>query len=111
MEALTKTEDFSANDLKDITRCRIYLRVFYITDISTHDGQGIKCLAWNGRRYGGRKSSWAWPVQQRPTLWRAWKLEIKYLAPDGCVVPQLGDWFEKHHQQSEWYLDVEQNIL
>jgi hypothetical protein len=39
MEALTETGDFSAKDLKDINRCRIYLRVFYISDISTHDGK------------------------------------------------------------------------
>jgi hypothetical protein len=31
--------------------------------------------------------------------------------PDGCVVPQLGDWLEQHHQHSEWYLDSEHNIL
>jgi hypothetical protein len=69
MEALTETGDFFSKDLKDINRCRIYLRVFYISDISTLDGQGITAWAWKGRR--GRKSSWAWPVQQRPTSWKA----------------------------------------
>jgi hypothetical protein len=101
MEALTDTEDCSAKDLKDINRCRIYLRVFYVSDISTHDGQGITDWARKGRRDGGRKSSWAWPVQQRPTSWKAWKLALEYLALDGCVVPTLGDWLEQHHQQSE----------
>jgi hypothetical protein len=111
MEALTETEEFSAKDLKDINRCRIYLQVFYISDISTHDGQGITDWARKGRRDGGRKSSWAWPVQQRPTSWKAWELALDYLAPDGYVVPQLGDWLEQHHQHSEWYLDAEHNIL
>jgi hypothetical protein len=55
MEALTETEEFST---KDINHCRIYLRVFYISDISTHDGQGITDWARKGRRDGGRKSSW-----------------------------------------------------
>jgi hypothetical protein len=50
----------------------------------------------------------AWPVQQRPTSWKAWKLALDHLAPDNCVIPQLGDWFEHHHQQYEWYLDAEQ---
>jgi hypothetical protein len=38
-------------------------------------------------------------------------LALDHLAPDNCVIPQLGDWFEQHHQQSEWYFDAEQNTL
>jgi hypothetical protein len=59
MEALTETDEFSAKDLKEINRCRIYLRVCYISDISIHDGQQIADWAQKGRRDGGRKSSWA----------------------------------------------------
>jgi hypothetical protein len=108
---LTETEEFSAKELKESNRCTIYLRVFYISDMATHDRQGITDWARRGRRDEGRKLSWAWSVQQRPTSWKAWKLALEHLAPDGCVIPQLGDWFEQHHQQSEWYLDAEQNIL
>jgi hypothetical protein len=111
MESLTETEEFSAKDLKKINRCRIYLRVFYISDISTHDGQQTTDWARKGRRDAARNSSWAWPVQQRPTSCKAWKLALKYLSPAGCVVSQLGDWLEQHHQQSEWQLDAEKNIL
>jgi hypothetical protein len=49
MEALTETEKFTANELKEINRCRIYLQVFYISDIASHDGQGIADWARNGR--------------------------------------------------------------
>jgi hypothetical protein len=111
MEAPTETEDFTGTELKEINRCRIYIRVFYISDIASHDGQGIAALTRKGRRDVGRKSSWAWPVQQQPTLWKAWKLALDHLAPDNCVIPQLGDWFEHHHQQSEWYFDAEQITL
>jgi hypothetical protein len=41
METLTDTEELSAKDLKDMNLYRIYLRVFYVSNISTHDGQGI----------------------------------------------------------------------
>jgi hypothetical protein len=80
MEALTETGEFSAKDGS------------YISFISTFDGQGITAWAWKVRRDGGRKPSCAWPIQQRPTSWKAWKVALKYLAPDGCVVTQLGDW-------------------
>jgi hypothetical protein len=42
MEALTETEEFTAKELKEINRCRIYLRVFYISDNASNNGQGIK---------------------------------------------------------------------
>jgi hypothetical protein len=64
MEALTDTEEFTATELKEINRCRIYLRVFYISDIASHDGQGIAEWARKGRRDAGRNSSRALPVQQ-----------------------------------------------
>jgi hypothetical protein len=82
-----------------------------ILHIASHDGQGIADWARKGRRDVGRKSSWAWPVQQRPTSWKAWKLALDHLAPYYCIIPQLGDWFEQHHQQSEWYFNAEQNTL
>jgi hypothetical protein len=111
MEALAETDEFSAKDLKDINRCRIYLPVFFISDISTYDRKQITDWARKGRHDGGRKSSWARPVQQRPTSWKAWKLALYYLTTYGCVVSQLGDWLEQHNQQSEVYLDAEQTIL
>jgi hypothetical protein len=49
MEALTDTEEFTATELKEINRCRIYLRVFYISDIDSQDGQGIAYWARKGR--------------------------------------------------------------
>jgi hypothetical protein len=111
MEAPTENEEFTTTELKEINRCRIYLRVFYISDTASHDGKGITDWARKGRRDAGRKSSWAWPVQQRPTSWKAWKLALDHLAPDKCVIRQLGDRFKQHYQQSEWYFDAEQNTL
>jgi hypothetical protein len=44
MEALTETGEITAKDLREINCCRIYLRVFYISHISTFNGQEI--TAW-----------------------------------------------------------------
>jgi hypothetical protein len=41
MESLTEAEEFTATELKEINRCRIYLHVFYISDSASHEGQGI----------------------------------------------------------------------
>jgi hypothetical protein len=49
MEALTETGDFAAKDLREINRCRIYLRVFYTFNISTFNGQEIAAWERKGR--------------------------------------------------------------
>jgi hypothetical protein len=49
MEALTETEECNTKELKEINRCRIYLRVFYISDIASHDGQRMTDGARKGR--------------------------------------------------------------
>jgi hypothetical protein len=87
MESLNETEEFTATELKEKNRCRIYLRVFYISGIASHDGQGITEWARKGRRDAGRKSPWAWPVKQRSTSRKAWKLALDHSAPEDCVIP------------------------
>jgi hypothetical protein len=57
MEVLAETDDFSAKDLREINRCRIYPRVFYISDISTFNGQRITAWARKERQDGGSNSS------------------------------------------------------
>jgi hypothetical protein len=56
MEALTETEELTAKELKEINRFRIYLQVFYISDIASQDGQGIADWARKVGRDVGRKS-------------------------------------------------------
>jgi hypothetical protein len=91
MEALTETEEFTATELKEIKQCMIYLRIFYISNIAPRERQGISDWARKGRRYAGRKTQWAWPVQQQPTSWKAWKLVLDHLTPDNYIILQLGD--------------------
>jgi hypothetical protein len=59
MESLTKTEEYTATELKEINH-----GVLYINDIASHDGQGIAEWVREGRRDAGRKSLWARPAQQ-----------------------------------------------
>jgi hypothetical protein len=103
---------FTVKYLREINRCRIYLQAFYITDISTFEkSQHGRGREGKGRRDGGRKSTWTWPVKQRPTSWKTSKLVLKCLAPDVYVVQKLGEWFEQHHKKLEWYLESDHNVL
>jgi hypothetical protein len=70
-------------------------------------GTLIEPWALSGKRSMTRTSAWAWPVQQRPTNWKAWKDALEFLAPERTVTPALGAWIEEYHQTQEWYYDAE----
>jgi hypothetical protein len=102
---------FSGKELQQINYCRIYLQVFFMSDIANVKGTEVEEWARKGKRQSGRKSDWEWPVQQRPVSWKAWKDAIEYLAPDNQISPTLGEWNKSHHQVMEWYVDCISNTL
>jgi hypothetical protein len=95
MDCLTAANQFSRGELHNINRYRIYMRVFFLSYI-THI-QGILIETWeiSGKRQTTRTSAWAWPVQQRPTDWKAWKDAIEFFAPERTVIPSLGAWIKQ----------------
>jgi hypothetical protein len=107
MDCLTASNQFSRGELQDTNRCRIHMRVFFLSDITKIQGTLIKTWAISGKRQTTRMSSWAWPFQQRPTVWKAWKDAIEFLAPERKVTPALGAWIKKHHQTQKWYYNAE----
>jgi hypothetical protein len=111
MESLIASGRFTNKDLKEINYCRIYLQVFYLSDITNIKGNKIAAWAGRGKTQSGRKSTWEWPVQQRPIAWKAWKSALEYLAPDGDIGDPLGEWKSDHHKIMEWYLDAQSNAL
>jgi hypothetical protein len=54
---------------------------FFISDIVNIQGTLIESWALSGKRQTTRTSAWAWPVQQIPTIWKAWKGSLEFLAP------------------------------
>jgi hypothetical protein len=91
--------------LQDINRCRLYLQVFFISYITDHSGHNIKDWFKRGHQHNSN-SKWEWPVQQRPTSWKAWKQAVdEVLSCDGILTQQLGQWYREHHRQLRWYLD------
>jgi hypothetical protein len=111
MESLIASGRFTNKELKEINYCRIYLQVFFLSDITNI--QGNKSTAWAGRgqKKSGRQSTWGWPVQQRPIACKAWKAALEYLAPDSDIGDPLGEWKYDHHQIMEMYLDVPSSAL
>jgi hypothetical protein len=111
MDCLTASNQLSRGGLQDINRCRIYIWVFFLSYIMNIQGRSIKTWAISGRRQTARTSAWAWQVQQRPTIWKAWKDALELLAPERTVTPALGAWIKEHHHTQEWYYDTDDKTI
>jgi hypothetical protein len=59
-------QDMTDSQLKDVNRCRIYLQVFHVSDITELAGNTIEEWAKRGKRQSNRTSKWNWTVQERP---------------------------------------------
>jgi hypothetical protein len=87
------------------------MRVFFLSDITNIQGTLIETWAISGKRQATRMSCWSWPVQQQPTLWKAWKDAIKFLAPERTVTPAPGAWIKEHHQTQEWHYNADDKTM
>jgi hypothetical protein len=65
MEQLTGSDLVNKRDLADINRCRIYLQVFFLSDIVNIQGDTIEEWAITGERTNARRSTWHLPVQKK----------------------------------------------
>jgi hypothetical protein len=107
-------QDTTDAQMKDVNRCRIYLQVFHISDITDLSGNTIEEWAKRGKHQSNRTSKLNWPVQQR-LLAGAWKKHSKALrwimttctAVSGhgrrhrsCIKRQNGTWTQCHFHYS-----------
>jgi hypothetical protein len=71
-------------DLEDINRCQAYLRVFFLSYIVNIQGDTIEEWAITGERSNARRSTWHWPVQQKPprNMWSKWKAALRAVFND-----------------------------
>jgi hypothetical protein len=113
MEELMVSAPVNKRDLADINRCRIYPRVFFLSDIVNIQGDTIEEWAITGERSNARRRTWHWPVQQKPprNMWNKWKAAlIAVFNDETTLAAPMGDCLHMHnHQESEWWLSVRTN--
>ena len=63
---------------KTFNKCRMYLRIFNISDMATGDGQYITLDSWEGRRSGNWEVQINWPRCESPSSkdWEIWRLVL-----------------------------------
>ena len=116
MDELVESKFFSHRDLRKINNCRLYLQVFYLSDIVSGDGTKIMHHFANGYRTPARNSIWKWPRQSRPneSSWNLWKMAITNVwkkIHGHSYLLCLGDWLTESHQSFEYFFDPKHNVV
>ena len=104
----------SDEELLTCNRCRIYLQVLTISEITTGDGLSLLTSSLRGERLCSPLRNWSWPKQPRPSKseWRVWnrllQSTICRFAPNQLVTP-LGKWTATH--STRWWYSPSDQLL
>ena len=116
---------FSNQDLLRINRCRLYLQVHMVSEISTTDGRQLLSPIWRGQQPTCSVSKLFWPRQQRPSSssWRVWRQFLSQLLRPGSynyysthlpLRQTLGAWHRHFTDDRQWlwfYSRNDNNLL
>jgi hypothetical protein len=101
---------FTGTELAHINRCRLYLQVTSLADITTGNGLCIRKGVMSGTMETLNEPYYQWPKQIRPgvTSWRLWRKAIKscFLRGVGLYIKagmQLGRWNDGAQDQWKWF--------
>jgi hypothetical protein len=85
-----------------LNRCRVFLRVLFLSDICSADGTTILHTIRKGERPTDRISTLEWPFQPHPPRsdWLHWERSLAALEKRGKLLQPLGLWVAHGHQ--EW---------
>ena len=106
----TSNNTYTNNDLAHINRCRIYLQVLTLSDITNGNGTLIRRGVLKGTMKVLNQPYYIWPIQSRPgiTSWRIWRRAIKecfmrnielHLQPG----MHLGQWNDGNQDGWNWF--------
>jgi hypothetical protein len=97
---------FGTYEQKQINKCRVYARLYFMSDIVGWTGLRIEGSARRGVR---ARSTWQWPKIPKPDDkdWRVWRRFLGTLEQGGCIQQPLGKWVVTPHKLTAAYIDTE----
>ena len=107
MEHATRQFTNGAAKLQKINRCRLFLKVITLSDITDATGRYIENHIWKGQRPTHRKTTLNFPQYERPptTDWTAFRKFLKTLLTDPLnpksqllIEHRLGHWHQQRHE-------------
>ena len=107
---------FTATELQRLNRCRLYLHVSTVSDITDGSGVRISKQSSNGHRDPDRPQYHDWPEQGRPgpREWQLWRkaLKICFASTTLRELDQpLGVWIDGHRQHWKWFYNPQARRL
>ena len=104
---------FNPTQLETLNRCRLYLQVFTLSDVTSADGTTLIHPILQGEKLTDRKSNLSWPTQQRPQRadWILWSTALEHLQENNSLKTPLKEWISPSHQSWFWYMDPSTSSL
>ena len=101
---------FQVTQLASINRCRLYLQVIHLSDITTGDGYRIDKSSYAGSVNKCLHTKYLWPVQSKPgnADWKEWRKSITiafFVVLIALILPisyQLNEW-DDEIPITRWY--------
>ena len=110
MEYLVLYGDFTQAELQKINRLRIYLQVYFMSDVTTSDGTQIKLDIYNVRKtITTGISKWEWPNQEITSrtglaLWRRALVDVCAKTGSLMLSQPFTQWYTLPHICTNWFL-------
>ena len=105
----------SPKTIQQANLCRLWLRVWRLSDISTGDGQAIQLCYWQGLAPSSLTDQYDWPRSERPSTsaWNAWRQALQSLThgPNRVLRSPLRSWICPPGPSQDWFLSEEENRL
>ena len=107
MEEIINLSCYSGTELKHINRCRLFLQVTTLADITSACGSRFSPQAYNCIYDDSIPHHYLWPTQTRPynRSRRLWKQAIKRAFPrqDHILLRRLGPWNDNARDNWQWF--------
>ena len=115
MEKILESDLYNKDDIMAINKCRIYLQVQNLSDITNGQGNMISYCAKNHIKDLDRISKYNWPNQAKPSKqeWEVWDDALLHVWAETemlTINPTLGEWINTPFLTS-WYYDEEHSTL
>ena len=103
-------------ELECINRWQLYMKVFFLSDITSGNGTMILQEAYDGRELKNCTSRWQWPRQPRPPKkhWLLWEIALKEVwdcTETRRISRKLGNWLDPSHQNHKFVYNVSDNTI
>ena len=108
MEKVVRANILEPNELKWFNRCRLFLKVATLADITTADGKFLRKDCLEGVQSKSHRDL-GWPNWERPPTyaWTIWRKSLRLVYTNGFsgrLSHQLGPWKEFNTAEWEWMI-------